>query len=354
MAPSPTESGGSRDGAQNDESPDSESPDSGPQSSVQVDLRPVAENENPMDRIVHIAGHDYGAYHSLPTPIDFSEYSRLEWQHELFKACLDGAPCRTAFWLGAPSHVLDVGAGTGTWAAHIAIANPETQVTAADMTSALKTEFMPLNADFQVFDVVRDIRVDWVRSFDFVHMRDVIGITSWSSALSNTFGFLKPGGYFEYCQLKYHIIGIHQRSRSLGGQREAHAYAAAETLIRKVEEVASWLGVTLDPKNEVLAELHHLGACDVRTYTSWVPLTHSIAREGGMLETAKQRLAATLFQNGETTRFAILRGAMLTCSGYENVVLRLLLTAGIGERAARALLVIAMHNALIYGGRIEM
>jgi trans-aconitate methyltransferase len=64
--------------------------------------------------------------------------------------------------------VLDIGAGTGTWAIEFADTHPEAHVIGVDISPALP-ESVPPNCEFQVDDL--ELRWMWRQPFDLIHAR---------------------------------------------------------------------------------------------------------------------------------------------------------------------------------------
>ncbi|KAK0649077.1 UMTA protein [Cercophora newfieldiana] len=95
-----------------------------------------------------------------------------------------------------PSHILDIGTGTGIWAIDMADTFPSALVTGTDI-SPTQPSWTPPNLTF----LIDDAQLEWPfpdNHFDFIHIRYLHGgITSWPQFYSQVFRCLKPGGYFQ-------------------------------------------------------------------------------------------------------------------------------------------------------------
>ncbi|HKD75026.1 MAG TPA: class I SAM-dependent methyltransferase, partial [Ktedonobacterales bacterium] len=110
-------------------------------------------------------------------PIDVEENSRLDLQHYLLRYVLRGnfvAPIRH------PTSILDIGCGTGRWAAEMARQFPRAAVTGVDIVpptitsaSVVQGGISPPNCRFLEGDVTKGLPFA-TGSFDFVHMRLVV------------------------------------------------------------------------------------------------------------------------------------------------------------------------------------
>ncbi|KAL9107298.1 MAG: hypothetical protein Q9227_007750 [Pyrenula ochraceoflavens] len=127
-------------------------------------------------------------------PVDQKEANRLDTQHDLFNLLLDGRlylsplsePVRSA---------LDIGTGTGIWAASFATQHPFASVIGTDISPAL-ARTCPNNCSF----VVADAEADWRSNalFDFIHARALVAaIHDWPRLFRQAYTNLAPGGWFE-------------------------------------------------------------------------------------------------------------------------------------------------------------
>ncbi|KAL6903028.1 S-adenosyl-L-methionine-dependent methyltransferase [Trichoderma evansii] len=128
-------------------------------------------------------------------PNDEIEQLRLTLLHQVFLHIFDGelslAPLEEL-----PSHILDVGTGTGEWAIRIAEMYPECEVVGTDISAIAETESVPVNVFFEIEDAE-----DWDRPpdhYDMIHMRWLAGaFRDWSFIYDCAYYSLKPGGWIE-------------------------------------------------------------------------------------------------------------------------------------------------------------
>lgn len=128
-------------------------------------------------------------------PNDELEQLRATLQHQVFLHILDGE--LTLVPLGeSPTHVLDVGTGTGEWAIRMAEMYPECEVVGTDISAIAETESVPVNVFFEIEDAE-----DWDRPpdhYDMIHMRWLAGsFRDWCFIYDCAYYSLKPGGWIE-------------------------------------------------------------------------------------------------------------------------------------------------------------
>ncbi|KAH7625497.1 S-adenosyl-L-methionine-dependent methyltransferase [Sordaria sp. MPI-SDFR-AT-0083] len=92
--------------------------------------------------------------------------------------------------------VLDVGTGTGLWAIDFADEFPNAEVIGTDV-SPIQPSWVPPNVKFELDDCNREWT--WAdSSFDFIHMRLLIGVVQdWHALFRQAYRTCKPGGYVE-------------------------------------------------------------------------------------------------------------------------------------------------------------
>ncbi|KAF5661664.1 methyltransferase [Fusarium heterosporum] len=127
-------------------------------------------------------------------PIDDIEQWRMAIQHQVFMHVLDGE--LTLVPIQNPTHILDVGTGTGEWAIKMAELQPQCEVVGTDIAAIAETKSVPMNVFFEIEDAE-----DWDRhpdTYDLIHFRLMEGaFRNWSFVYDNTYLSLKPGGWIE-------------------------------------------------------------------------------------------------------------------------------------------------------------
>ncbi|KAH6965500.1 S-adenosyl-L-methionine-dependent methyltransferase [Fusarium venenatum] len=127
-------------------------------------------------------------------PNDDIEQWRMAIQHQVFMHVLDGG--LTLAPIQNPSHILDVGTGTGEWAIKMAELQPQCEVVGTDIAAIAETKSVPMNVFFEIEDAE-----DWDRHpdiYDLIHFRLMEGaFRNWSFVYDNTYFSLKPGGWIE-------------------------------------------------------------------------------------------------------------------------------------------------------------
>ena len=138
-------------------------------------------------------GYEAGRYH---LPNDDQEATRLHNQHCAWLAGLNGR-LYTAPIGPDIQNALDIGTGTGIWAATFAAQHPQCQVIGTDL-SPVKIEQTPPNLTFLVADADSDEKPWAFPPMDFIHIRLLtMGIKDWPRFFARCFGALKPGGWIE-------------------------------------------------------------------------------------------------------------------------------------------------------------
>ncbi|KAM0436136.1 hypothetical protein ACHAPT_003028 [Fusarium lateritium] len=127
-------------------------------------------------------------------PNDDIEQWRISLQHQVFVHVLDGE--LTLAPIQDPTHILDVGTGTGEWAIRMAEMHPQCEVVGTDIAAIAETKSVPMNVFFEIEDAE-----DWDRHpdmYDLIHFRTMEGaFKNWRFIYDNVFFSLKPGGYIE-------------------------------------------------------------------------------------------------------------------------------------------------------------
>lgn len=134
-------------------------------------------------------------------PNDATENERLEFQHlilhYIFQEKLYFAP------LFNPSHILDIGTGTGAWAIEMGDLFPLAQVEATDLSPIQPTD-VPENVHFIIDDAEQP---DWVvpaDHYDYIHTRVLLGcFQDFKDIVTRGLHHTKPGGYMESQEIMF-------------------------------------------------------------------------------------------------------------------------------------------------------
>ncbi|KAK2592533.1 hypothetical protein QQS21_009778 [Conoideocrella luteorostrata] len=143
-----------------------------------------------------IHGRNYCKNYYMPN--DEMEQLRLTVQHEVFMQTFNG---EVAFApVANPTHVLDLGTGTGEWAIRFAELHPDCEVVGTDISAIQETCGIPMNLFFEIEDAE-----EWDRPtehYDLVNMRCLEGaFRDWTSIYKNVYDSLKPGGWVQVADL---------------------------------------------------------------------------------------------------------------------------------------------------------
>ncbi|KAM0413651.1 hypothetical protein ACHAPD_006889 [Fusarium lateritium] len=128
-------------------------------------------------------------------PNDEQQRESIDISHHYLLLLLDGK-LSLAHLNNDLEKVLDIGTGTGIWAIDFADQYPNAEVIGTDL-SPIQPSWVPPNVKFDLEDATRDW--SWSEnSFDFVHMRYLIGaISDWGVLFKEAFRCCKPGGSIE-------------------------------------------------------------------------------------------------------------------------------------------------------------
>ncbi|PAV15360.1 S-adenosyl-L-methionine-dependent methyltransferase [Pyrrhoderma noxium] len=140
-------------------------------------------------------------------PVDEEEHNRLTIQHRIWKLMLGGSTGLyppdvepivkqllkpTTGSADSPS-VLDLGSGSGIWAAEMAAMHPNVTVVGIDLAEP-KLLTIPKNCRFLIADFTKDLE-EFAETFDIVHCRCVAGhVIDRTGLLRQIAKLLKPGG----------------------------------------------------------------------------------------------------------------------------------------------------------------
>jgi ubiquinone/menaquinone biosynthesis C-methylase UbiE len=138
-------------------------------------------------------------------PLDIEEMNRLDFQHYMLRATLQGnyaAPLR------APQSILDVGTGTGRWAREMAVEFPRANVVGLDLNpppadeaaeSRRHEDLRPANYTFVAGNVLEGLPFA-EHSFDLVHMRALVTAiphAQWPQVIGELARVTRLGGWVE-------------------------------------------------------------------------------------------------------------------------------------------------------------
>ncbi len=142
-------------------------------------------------------GRQYHAYKNgaYKRPNDDAELDRLDLMHVMLSMVHNGKPHLAPIG-STPQRVLDIGAGSGSWAIEFGDLYPSAEVIGVDL-SANMPKFVPPNVHFEV----GDIEETWMfsRPFDYVHSRYMAAsIKHWPGLVAQCFQNLQPGGWAEF------------------------------------------------------------------------------------------------------------------------------------------------------------
>ncbi|KAK7398011.1 hypothetical protein QQX98_012619 [Neonectria punicea] len=129
-------------------------------------------------------------------PVDEEQQESQEPLHYCFLLLMDDQLFQAPINETSPL-ILDIGAGTGTWAVNMADNYPSAKVYGTDI-NAIQPKRIPPNCSF----FVEDAQLEWMFSsdaFDFVHIRALYGaIDDWAKLYRQAYKVLAPGGWLEH------------------------------------------------------------------------------------------------------------------------------------------------------------
>ena len=95
-----------------------------------------------------------------------------------------------------PTHILDLGTGSGIWAIDMADRYATAEVIGVDI-AACQPDWVPPNCVFEI----DDIEAQWLYKpdhFDFIHVREMLlAVRDWDRLIRQAYEHLAPGGYLE-------------------------------------------------------------------------------------------------------------------------------------------------------------
>jgi len=138
------------------------------------------------------AGREGDTYMLPSAKANTKEQARLDAMHEGVSGFFGG---RLTFAdLGKPKRILEVGAGSGSWAIHAAKDYPDAEVIAIDI-SPLPPRALPKNLKSFQMDVCQPLPFE-EESFDVIHARFVLmHVPHFRDVLARISTLIKPGGH---------------------------------------------------------------------------------------------------------------------------------------------------------------
>ncbi|KAK3693330.1 sam dependent methyltransferase [Podospora appendiculata] len=139
--------------------------------------------------------------YTLPSHLD-GDGARLNLQHETFRLILDDKFLHAQLPSDFSGRVLDIGTGTGIWAAEFASMYPASDVVGVDLYEPALSP-APSNLRFRVVDVEKSWDLP-ENAFDLIHGRMFLFLLkSPQTVLKRCFSSLKPGGVVEFQEMQH-------------------------------------------------------------------------------------------------------------------------------------------------------
>ncbi|RKP25881.1 S-adenosyl-L-methionine-dependent methyltransferase [Syncephalis pseudoplumigaleata] len=147
---------------------------------------------------VYDAGRRFHGEQHAPylLPNDVDEADRMDTLHYMLRFMLSG---NYAASIDHPRRMLDVGAGTGTWALEMAAEYPQCEITGIDISNIQPQAVLPRNVQFEIMNVLHGMAYNDNR-FDYVHMRFIssgIPATYWATLIEDLARVCAAGGVVE-------------------------------------------------------------------------------------------------------------------------------------------------------------
>jgi len=143
-------------------------------------------------------GRRYHAYRAgkYMLPNDEKEQNRMDMLHHLWQIHLGGRLLIAPIEAGELKHGLDLGTGTGVWAAEMGDEYPDAKFIGLDL-SPIQPPWVPPNVTFSVDDV-EDVWTYPENHFSLIHLRSMYGcLKDWKKIVDQAYCHLAPGGYLE-------------------------------------------------------------------------------------------------------------------------------------------------------------
>ncbi|KAL2754065.1 hypothetical protein ACRALDRAFT_1081261 [Sodiomyces alcalophilus JCM 7366] len=364
----------------NDEPDDDEDDEGNYNDDDNDDFSSVSTDDEPP--LIHAYGHTYHGSGRILTPNDESERARLDIQHNLFKACLDGRLTRAHLDATRPLSILDVGAGTGLWAVEMAQRHPRARIRAVDLSAALLPTAVPPNVVFEIVDAAEP----WAplggekaagAGLDFVHVRNLVGggVRDFRALYAQALRRLRPGGQIEVAEVRprwFHfeedvgdeedldrplftsrqgteqegsggtetttVAAALEQLRLAGGEGEEDSCRAFRQLEIYTKYFSEQLGVDMDPIPKVRRWLRDVGFEKIVEMSDLVPIKpvggDEKMRRKGALVSQMIEYGLWSLQSFPAPSTSLTAGMI----GIENFTLALFVKGGLPECEARTLL----------------
>lgn len=221
-------------------------------------------------RRVH--GRKYAAGIPYMLPKDMEEVNRLDFQHYMLRYALRG---NYAAPLTDPHDILDVGTGTGRWAAEMAELFPRARIVGVDIAAPAAVEgkgplVTPANYRFAAANVLEGLPFPDA-SFDFTHQRLLYGALPadrWQAVVNDLMRVTRPGGWIELVE----------------GSLVQHGGPAMASLNAWMNEASARRGIDVSAGASIGTFLRTAGAVGVTQHTINLPMGKHGGRVGALVE----------------------------------------------------------------------
>ncbi len=205
-------------------------------------------------------------------PKDDAEINRLDFQHYMLRSVLRS---NYAAPIDRPRDIVDVGTGTGWWAAEMAIQFPQANVIGLDIVPPPADEqsarsIRPGNYVFVAGNILEGLPFEDA-SFDFVHQRMLVGAIPaerWQSVVNELARITRRGQWVE----------LLEAGSAVGGGR------GLETLNYWGITAAARRGITISMSERIGSFLEQAGLAKVTFREVRIPLGKHGGRLGSMME----------------------------------------------------------------------
>jgi len=228
----------------------------------------------------HILGREYATGIPYLLPKDMEEVDRLDFQHYMLRYALRGnyaAPLTDA------RDILDVGTGTGRWAAEMAERFPQARIVGVDIMPPAALEghaplHMPATYSFVAANVLEGLPFPDA-TFDYVHQRllyAALPADRWQPVVNELLRLTRAGGWIELVE-----GGLVQQ----GGP-------AMNTLNAWMSEASARRGINASAGSRIGSFLQAAGASGVKQHSINLPM----GKHGGRLGTLVEADALSVFK----------------------------------------------------------